>query len=184
VSDRLVRLAGVIATAAAMLAAVSAGIFFDLGVAVLVLAASLLLAAIAALWTSLQTLSGNVPMTVDEALALAHADAADEHKREVLQTLKDLEMDFGVGKIAPDDYEALVGQCRREAKRLLRASDEVSETVRAKATAYLSKRRPAGPAGRLRCAQCQTANDKDAVFCKKCGTRVASATGTKADDAP
>jgi ribosomal protein L40E len=172
VTDRLARLVGPAALAMTVLATVLAGVLVDLGVALLVLAAAALFAAIGALWASLQALSGNVPLTIDEAIALAHADAADERKREILQTLKDLELDYGVGKIGSDDYHALLSRYRGEAKGLLRASDENAAPVRARAAAYVQEHRnPVRPAGPV-CGQCQASNEHDAVFCKKCGARL------------
>jgi hypothetical protein len=138
-SDRLARLLRAATPAVFILGVISAGAFCDLAVAMLVFAGAALLGAVAALWASLQALAGDVPMTIDEAIALAHPGAAEERKREILRTLKDLDVDFGVGKIGQGDYETLVTQCRREAKGLLRASDETSASVRAAAAAYVAE---------------------------------------------
>jgi hypothetical protein len=138
-SDQLTRLLRAATPTVFILCVISAGAFCDLGVAVLVFAGAALLGAIAALWASLQALTGNVPMTIDEAIALANPAAAEERQRQILQTLKDLEVDFGVGKIGRDDYETLVTECRREAKGLLRATDETSASVRAAAAAYVAE---------------------------------------------
>jgi hypothetical protein len=180
-SDLLLR---ALAPGAVVFATALAVVFGDLGVAVLVLAASALLGAIAALWTSLQALSGNVPMTIDEAITLANADAVDERKREILQTLKDLDLDFGVGKIGQEDYDALVARCRREAKGLLRAGDEVSASIRATASTYLTEQSRPGRATRAVCAKCHATNDHDAIFCKKCGGRLADRHEATSDGSP
>lgn len=171
-NDRLARVSAVAAPGAAVLGAVLAGVFYDLGVAVLVLATCALLAAIAALWASLQAVSGNTPMTIDEAITLTHADAVDERKRAILRTLKDLELDFGVGKIGHDDYLALVNRYRREAKGLLRTSDESAASVRAEAAAYVTEHQPPRQGSRTVCSTCHASNDKGAVFCNKCGSRL------------
>jgi hypothetical protein len=180
-NGRLARVSAVAAPGVAVLGTVLAGIFFDLGVAVLVLAACALLGAIAALWASLQAVSGNTPMTIDEAITLTHVDAADERKRAILRTLKDLELDFGVGKIGQDDYQALVNRYRREAKGLLRASDESSACVRAKAAAYVAEHQHPRQVSRTVCAACHAGNEEGAVFCNKCGKQLARATGEKTD---
>jgi hypothetical protein len=177
------RFSGVGVAAAIVLGTVLAGVFCDLGAAMLVLAACALLGAIAALWASLQAVSGNAPMTIDEAINLAGAGAADERKREILQTLKDLDLDFGVGKIEQDDYQAIVTRYRSEAKDLLRASDASSTAVRAKAAAYLALIQQPRQVRNLSCPSCQTANDAGAVFCNKCGSRLAMAAMEKTDGA-
>jgi hypothetical protein len=180
-NDRLARLSAVAAPGMAVFGTVLAGVFWDLGVAVLVLAACALLCAIAALWASLQAVAGNTPMTIDEAITLTHADAADERKRAILRTLKDLELDFGVGKIGRDDYQALVNRYRREAKGLLRASDESSTSVRAAAAAYVAEHQQPLQVSRNVCPGCHAGNEEGAVFCNKCGKRLARGTGKKAD---
>ena len=69
--------------------AVVAGAANDLGSAILVLAGGMLLAVIGLLWASIRILSGDVPITIKEAIALGAPSTSDEQKRSVLRALKD-----------------------------------------------------------------------------------------------
>ena len=71
--------------------AVVVGFLYDTGVAILVLAGGTLLGVIAVLWASVRTLSGDAPITLEEAIALGAPSAVEEQKRAILQALKDLE---------------------------------------------------------------------------------------------
>jgi hypothetical protein len=156
------------------------GFTYGLGTAILVLAGGVLLGVIAILWTSVRTLAGDTPITLEEAIALGAPSAAEEQKRAVLQALKDLEYERSVGKVADADYEELLGRYRAEAKRLLRAVDEDLAPLRAKANAYLTEQlgradsaaKPIAAKSRLACSICQAENDSDALFCKKCGGKL------------
>jgi ribosomal protein L40E len=168
--------------------ALAVGLAYGLGTAILVLAGGLLLGIIAILWASVRTLSGDAPITLEEAIELGAPSAAEEQKRAVLQALKDLHYERSVGKVSDADYEVLLQRYREEAKRLLRAVDEDLAPLRAKAQAYLEQQlgRPSaatGPAatasgeakGKRVCPTCMLDNDVDAVFCKKCGTNLDAA---------
>jgi ribosomal protein L40E len=163
-------------------AALATGAVYGVGTALLVLAGGVLLIVISILWASVRTLSGDAAITLEEALALGAPTAAEEQKRAVLQALKDLEFERSVGKIAEGDYEELVTRYRTEAKRLLRAVDEDLAPLREKAAAYVAEQlgtertpkraRPAKKTNDAVCPSCQTENDTDAAFCKKCGSKL------------
>jgi len=140
-TDRLVRTLTVAVLGVVILGVTMAGVLLDRGAATLVLAATALLGAIAGLWASLQALLGNAPMTIEEAIAFAHASEAEERKRAILQALKDLQFDHSVGKIGQSDYDMLVLSFRGQAKRLLRSMDEDVASRRAAASAYVAEHR-------------------------------------------
>lgn len=185
---RIVRVVGIALPVVTVLGGLGVGSLYGTGTAILVLAGGLLLGVVAIMWASVRTLSGDAPITLEEAIALGAPSAAEEHKRAVLQALKDLEYERSVGKIADADYEELLHRYRADAKRLLRAVDEDLAPLRAKAVAYVAahlggavsakitpplelkaekKTPPTSP-----CPSCQVDNDTDAVFCKKCGTKL------------
>jgi rRNA maturation endonuclease Nob1 len=176
-----------------VMAAIAAGLFYDTGTAILVLAAGVLLGVIAILWMSVRTLSGDAPITLEEAVMLGAPSAAEEQKRTVLQALKDLEYERSVGKVSDADYEELLRRYRTEAKRLLRAVDEDLAPRRARAEAYIAEKLGPGARSALevphkkptatRCTSCQTDNDVDALFCKKCGSKLARAEENRQDAA-
>jgi hypothetical protein len=163
-------------------AALATGAVYGVGTALLTLAFGVLLIVISILWASVRTLSGDSAITLEEALALGAPTAAEEQKRAVLQALKDLEFERSVGKIAESDYEELVARYRTEAKRLLRAVDEDLHPLREKAAAYVAEQlgtdrppkrsKPPKKAAEPVCPSCQTENDADAAFCKKCGAKI------------
>lgn len=168
-------------------AAIVMGFVYDLGTAILVLAGGALLGTIAFFWASLRTLSGDAPLSLDEAVALGTRAANEEQKRTVLQALKDLEYEFSVGKIGEEDYRELRSRYRAEAKRLLRALDQDLEPARARAEAYIAARLAGATDASLvqttkarACASCGTVNDDDARFCKACGTNLTEDTEAKA----
>lgn len=171
------------ALALALLAA-SVGAVLGLGVALLTLAGGVLLGGILLFWSSLQGLAGETPLTLDEALSLGAPSAEEEQKQAVLRALKDLEYERSVGKISEDDYRELSQRYRSEAKALLHLVDRDLAPSLKKAEALLADRlgrepkapvaaaepeREASSADTSDCPKCQTHNDRDARFCKKCG---------------
>jgi hypothetical protein len=167
--------------------ALAVGVFGSIGSAILVLAAGAMLGAIALLWGSLRTLSGDAPLPED-----AHTGAAfdgselGERKLRVLLALKDLENEHELGKIDDADYDQLVARYRDDAKQVLRELDERAQPSREEAEEvareFLARNgigrsnatRPpeptvTTPAGRPACPSCRGSNDLDAAFCKHCG---------------
>jgi hypothetical protein len=167
-----------------------------LPMALLVLAATLLVAAIGAVWSSLQALAGDSHDEPEDWVGAMIPGAEQEQKQAVLRALKDLEFERSVGKIDEHDYEQLRSRYRDTAKRLLQGLDERTAPDRAKAEAlvveHLASRglapqpgppeshaspsarseEPAAAHPRLACPGCGASNEPDASFCKKCGAKV------------
>jgi LSD1 subclass zinc finger protein len=176
--------------------AVGTGVLTSAGPAILVLAGGALLGTITLLWASLRTLGGDAPLPTDlEALAgrsMAPSDLVSR-KGTILRALKDLEHEREIGKLDDADFEEVAARYREEAKGILRALDGEIAPKLAKAEAlafeHLKKKGlvegvPAGnpepepveaPSGsrRVECAKCETSNEPDAAFCKKCGGSLA-----------
>jgi hypothetical protein len=151
----------------------------------------------------LQGLAGETPLTLDEALSLGAPSAEEEQKQAVLRALKDLEFERSVGKITEDDYRELSQRYRSEAKALLLLVDRDLAPSLKKAEALVADRlgsvpratapdptKPAEAAAPAEtapaaatashaasgeCPKCQTQNDLDARFCKKCGQSLGEA---------
>jgi ribosomal protein S27E len=129
-----------------VVAAIVVGFIASVGSGLLVLASGVLIGAIALLWASVRTLSGDAPLPADlEVLAAQHhdVDALAESKLRVLRALKDLESEHAIGRIDDADYEALSSQYRHEAKDLMREMDQnaaagIAEAERV-AREYLTK---------------------------------------------
>jgi hypothetical protein len=126
--------------AAALALVVALGGVYGLATGLLATAGAMLLGAIALLWSSVQRLTGQTPMSLDEALGMAVPSAEEERKRAVLRALKDLEYERSVGKISEEDYRELSSRYRQEAKILLRALDERAEPAHDRVERLLEKR--------------------------------------------
>jgi hypothetical protein len=127
----------------------------------------------------------------------------EREKQLLLKALKELSFDHEMHKISDADYQEITATYRGRAVRIMRQLDEGAEFYRRTIAEELAARRggpqkepapaeaaPEGPEaadsgaakeapssvvdGRLACARCGAANEPDAVFCKKCGGRVAA----------
>jgi len=116
------------------------GKLMGLELGILVLAGGVLLGVIFILWHSLQGLTGEAELTLEEALSLAAPSAEEEEKRSVLRTLKDLEYEKSVGKISDEDHAELVAKYSARAKELIQVVDADMGDARAQVERLLSKR--------------------------------------------
>jgi hypothetical protein len=218
---------------AALIGGASAGIAPGL----LILAGGMLLGAVLLFWSSLGRLTGESPLTLEEAVGLAAPSPEEERKRSILRALKDLDYERSVGKLSDEDFAELSTRYRAEAKALLRSLEaELAprrQKAEAKLLARLEKEGVLGAAGKAkskstrsakqpsrgtsdldaetgaateavsvappeatneretprsergasgdqdpetnsatRCPSCQTTNDDDARFCKRCGATI------------
>jgi hypothetical protein len=116
--------------------------------------------------------------------------ALEREKFLVLRAIKDLEFDRAMGKVSEGDCQEMIARLRARAVRLIRQLDcgaagyrelierEVSARLGLPASALASPppTPTAAPAPMIassrsatRCPRCQTDNDVDARFCKRCG---------------
>ena len=99
--------------------------------------------------------------------------ALQREKTLVLRSIKELEFDRAMGKLSQKDFDEMAGRLRSRALLLMRQLDGgvadyrpvIEREVQTRLAATASRQAP-GSCG------CGTANDADAVFCKKCGTRL------------
>lgn len=204
--DGLLRTARKLWPLAGLAAALLTGLIGSLGSAILVLAATALLIAISTLWSSLQIVAGDAPAASEQVTILTAPGAELEQKQALLRALKDLEFERSVGKITDEDYLELRDRYRTRAKAVLQSLDRELEPALARAEKLADEyllSKGLGPrsapdrmggadpkpeasssvhAG-VKCPSCSTANDSDAVFCKKCGERIGSAASPNADGA-
>lgn len=112
--------------------------------------------------------------------------ALEREKTLVLRSIKELEFDKAMGKLSDKDFDEMGGRLRARAISLIKQLDHgagYQELIERELKARLAKtpaRAAAAPAAAATavvdapaglCA-CGTANDADAVFCKKCGTKL------------
>jgi hypothetical protein len=144
------------------------------------------------------------PLTIRDVSALAErrSDRERAHlEREkdlVLRSIKELEFDHAMGKLSDRDFEDMGGRLRARAMMLMRqvAADGASyrELIERELNVRMTTRAGKGrlktadvprppeatqvappSAAERECLSCGTPNDQDAVFCKRCGTRIQTA---------
>jgi hypothetical protein len=129
--------------------------------------------------------------------------AVEREKALVLRSIKELEFDRAMGKLSPKDFDEMAGRLRARAITLMKQVDEGAtgyrELIERELAARLAPRarvsgvaapvaaeappavhaQPAPPMESQpavgRCSSCRTANDPDAAFCKRCGTKLSVA---------
>jgi hypothetical protein len=124
----------------------------------------------------------------------------EREKQSLVKALKELEFDHEMRKISDGDYREIAATYRARALRVMRQLDEGGvdyrklieydlQAHRAAAAAPAPPQRQTqtqtqtqtgtgtgtGAIGRLLCANCQTDNETDATFCKKCGKPIGGA---------
>ena len=128
--------------------------------------------------------------------------ALEREKQLVLRSIKELEFDRAMGKLAPGDFDEMSARLRLRALRLMQQLDADTVAPRERLERELAERLRGGAASRPRlrrrrhdaasarlhgasaaqhrraaaiiCADCGASNDPDARFCKACGTRLAA----------
>jgi uncharacterized membrane protein YccC len=127
--------------------------------------------------------------------------ALEREKMLVLRAIKELEFDRAMRKVSDADFQEMMGRLRARAARLMKQLDggaaEYTELIERELSARIGRTpRPVKsvadratpaepevsaaipeepvsvPDADRRCAQCGTANDPDARFCKECGTKI------------
>ena len=121
-----------------------------------------------------------------------------DDKRRLLRAIKELEFDYGMGKLSKQDYESVSSAYKMRAIEVMRALEgdgglhpEVAALLRGETLAadvdgpvaaadvadQVAGESPAAATtddlrvqGGAACPSCATANDDDARFCKRCGT--------------
>ena len=114
--------------------------------------------------------------------------ALEREKALVLRSIKELEFDRAMGKVAEKDFVDMSARLRVRAARLIRQLDaktgyrqQIEKEIEARLggtsparTATKPGEEPASPRQAAppatTCASCSTQNDPDARFCKNCGT--------------
>lgn len=103
--------------------------------------------------------------------------AMEREKAMVLRSIKELEFDHAMGKIAKPDFDEMSGRLRNRALGLMRQLDAgggyKEQIAREVATRLAQSTGATGAPGATgACAQCGTMNDVDAKFCKNCGAKL------------
>lgn len=122
------------------------------------------------------------------ALSARQRANLEREKMLVLRSIKELEFDRAMGKVADADFAEMVARLRARALGLMSKLDAEATSYRALVQRDLEARLAAelgeavAPRGEtpaplrhdaaLACAGCGTRNDRDARFCKSCGAKL------------
>ena len=128
------------------------------------------------------------PLVSDEAASAVASisdrvrNAIEREKALTLRSIKELEFDRAMGKVSEKDFDEMAGRLRARALALMRELDQGASTYRAAIEHELNQRlsrKQSAPAAsaNIVCGTCGAANDLDAAFCKKCGSKVSAASG-------
>ena len=90
----------------------------------------------------------------------------ERQKALVLRSIKELEFDKAMGKVSEADFAAISARLRTRALSIMQ---DLERTPAAPTRAVPAQTVVAGNF----CTQCGTPNDRDARFCKSCGTKLA-----------
>jgi hypothetical protein len=143
--------------------------------------------AAAALYRTLAPLTSADAAKVGEPVSEGMRAILEREKQLTLRAIKELEFDRAMGKVSPKDFEEMAGRLRARAMQLMKQVDAEAgyrELIERELTARLRRAPGTGTAAKpqaRRAAQaaatcaCGTANDSDAAFCKRCGTKLVRA---------
>jgi hypothetical protein len=115
----------------------------------------------------------DAPMTIGGRTRVA----LEREKTLVLRSIKELEFDFAMGKIAKPDFDEMSGRLRARALGLMRQLDAgggYKEQIAKEVASRLSEAPPVAAKAEISglCGECETQNDPDAKFCKNCGAKL------------
>lgn len=151
----------------------------------IVLASLALICTLLWLWQSVRlTFIHTLAPTGSDVVSPERAALLSE-KQALLLALKELDAERASGKLSPGDYDDLNDQYRTRAREVLRQLDALLAPHREGAKALLAQATAGSVAAPLpppaaapkvvaaaSCKSCGADNDADAVFCKRCGTRL------------
>jgi len=110
-----------------------------------------------------RAVSGFFNRTLAPTLPISARQTLERDKALVLRSLKELEFDRAMGKVSDADYSDISQRLRAKAIVLMQDIDRAGDDPVPTPAARPAARVPA-------CAKCGTVNDRDARFCKNCGS--------------
>jgi hypothetical protein len=144
----------------------------------------------AGFYRMLAPLVGESAQSTAEPLSQRARSVVEREKTLVLRSLKDLEFDRAMGKLSSGDFDEMAARLRARALALMKQLDEDRSGYRSIIERELSARlaaraverhakpqlapEEAAPVVVAGLCSCGTANDADAVYCKRCGIKLAA----------
>jgi hypothetical protein len=162
---------------------------FGLAAALIMLAGGALILFI---WLSFRAVQSVTEPDDESVLVDIAPTPAQGRKASALRALKDLEFEKSLGNLNEADYRELEARYREEAKLAMREVDEERSALRERAEKIAKKaidrelddegaasesERVVKPteSNTTECPKCETTNDPDAAFCKRCGEKLSAA---------
>ena len=108
----------------------------------------------------------------DSRRSSRHVLALEREKHLVLRSIKELEFDKAMGKVAEPDFDEMVTRLRQRAVGLMQRIEAGETGLRERIDrdlAGLKQPKAAKKVTAQQCSECKTLNDDDARFCKTCG---------------
>jgi hypothetical protein len=104
----------------------------------------------------------------------------EREKALTLRSIKELEFDKAMGKVSAQDFDEMAARLRARALDLMKRLDEGATPYRDVIEKELAQRLGRAPeavpaASAANTCACGTANDRDARFCKSCGSKLRAA---------
>jgi hypothetical protein len=105
----------------------------------------------------------------------------EREKALTLRSIKELEFDRAMGKVSPQDFDIMAARLRARALGIMRRLEAGSSAYREVIEKELAQRigrpvtPPPAPTAVAGMCACGTTNDRDARFCKSCGTKLRAA---------
>jgi hypothetical protein len=90
-----------------------------------------------------------------------------EKKTTVYNNLKDLDLDYSIGKIAQDDYARIRSEFKQEAAQVLTEIDELDQWIEKELS-----RRQGETLQKSICPSCSQILLQDAKYCSQCGVKL------------
>jgi hypothetical protein len=135
--------------------------------------------AAAGFYRMLSPLTENDVMATVDPLSQRMRSTLEREKALTLRSIKELEFDRAMGKVSAKDFDEMAGRLRSRAIGLMKQLDHEDAGFRALIERDLQARLAERPAPRPKtaaavgaCSGCGTANDADAMFCKRCGQKL------------
>jgi hypothetical protein len=142
--------------------------------------------AAAGFYRTLSPLVGDATVPTGESLSARTRAVLEREKALSIRSLKDLEFDRSMGKVSQADFDEMAGRLRGRALLLMKQLEEdgayrtviereLSARLAARAAGAVDEPAPRPALSRepaIGLCSCGTANDADAQFCKRCGTKL------------
>lgn len=122
---------------------------------------------------SVQSFDLRVGGAITDQLSQGRRGELEREKRLLVKAIKEVEFDRESGKLDRGVAAEAIGRYRARALEILRLLDEGQHReYEAAIEKELAKRLAANPPETRGCPSCQSQNDDDAAFCKKCGAKL------------